>query len=173
MTQSTSGTNKSDNHEPTLCFDCNCATKPWACCWVDRCEPVPGWAADLTTVSPKSSPYHSYHVRVCPNFRRDAYRGGVMEHHATERVKIDNNDTTTLAGAICERAVVDWIALDYGRLQSAKCDGSLVQRRKLLEFFFSTWFEELLASFSRYTPAQIRRAIRIPGRDVNSWNAGT
>lgn len=96
-----------------------------------------------------------------------------MEHPLTEGVNVDDNDTRTLAAAICERAVVDWIALDYGRLQFAKCDGSLVQRQKLLEFFFSEWFEELLASFSRYTPAQIRRAIRIPGRDVNSWNAGT
>ncbi len=157
------------NYDMTLCLDCKWATRPWKCPWVDRYEPVPGWLAEKTRLCKKSSPYDSYYVKACPRFKRNSYCGGAIEHPETERVYVDPKDVPTLAEAICEMAVVDWVALDYGNLSSLKFAGSTVKRDKLLAFFFGPWFAQLLESFTEYTPAQIRRAIKIPGDSIWTW----
>ena len=157
------------NYEQTLCFDCKNATRPWKCPWVAKYAPVPGWLAEKTQLCKRSSPYDSYYVKACPRFKRDSYCGGTVNHPETGRVYVDPKDVSSIAEAICEQAVADWIAIDYGNLSSLKVSGSTVKRDKMLEFFFSAWFAQLLESFTEYTPQQIRRSIRIPGESVMTW----
>ena len=156
-------------HDQTLCFDCCWSTRPWKCPWVDENKPVKGWLARENIVSPRSSPFKSYHVIACPKFKRNSYCGGLIDPPNKERVYLDPKDVPSVAEAICEQAVVDWIALDYGALDSLKFCGQVVKRDELLEFFFGRWFAELLESFSPRTPQQVRRAIRIPGDTIMDW----
>lgn len=156
-------------NEQSLCFDCLWATRPWKCKWVAKNKPVDGWLATPTIVSKKSSPFQSFNIRACPKFKRDSYCGGLVDPPNKRRVTIYMDDIPNLAEAIVEQAVTDWIALDYGEIDSLRFCGQLVEREKLLEFFFSKWFEILLESFSERTPQQIRRAIKIPGKSVEEW----
>ena len=146
------------NHDPSLCWDCANATRPWRCCWVRDNRPYPGWLAKKTLVSKKSVPYESYHVLICPGFVRDSYLGGLMcDTEANHKVTIDDDDTMQLAEAIVERAVEDWIALHYGDIPKlSKCDGSAVNRKEVVEFFYSDWCKELMESFTDYTPNNLQ-----------------
>jgi len=153
----------------SLCWDCRNSTRPWICPWAGKYRQVKDWKAKPTRVSPKSSPFDSFNVLACPGFKRDSYCGGLVDPPNKRRVTIDADDVPNLAEAVIEQAVTDWIALDYGELDSLRFCGQLVERDKLLEFFFSKWFEILLESFSERTPQQIRRAIKIPGNTIKTW----
>jgi hypothetical protein len=67
-----------------------------------------------------------------------------------------------LAEAIVERAIIDWDTLGRGRLKSIKSDGQVIHLNKVLGFFFSDWFGELLGTFSQRTPEWVRQQIGIP-----------
>ena len=73
-----------------------------------------------------------------------------------------NRDAFDLAYCIIERAVEDWKALDYGRRSEVFIDKEVAERKEVLEFFFSHWFEVLCDAALDYTPQQIRKALRIP-----------
>lgn len=73
-----------------------------------------------------------------------------------------NRDVFDLAYVTLERAIEDWKALDYGRRAEVMVDKELVGRNEVVEFFFSKWFEILLAATMPYTPKQIRKLIRMP-----------
>ena len=156
-------------NEQSLCWDCFWSTHPEKCQWVARNKPVKGWNAEPTRVSPRSAPFDSYKVVGCPKFKRDSYRGGLVDPPNRRRVKLWDDDIPNLASAIIEQAVTDWIALDYGAIDSILFCGQSIERKKLLEFFFSRWFEVLLESFSEWTPKQIRRAIKIKGDSIENW----
>lgn len=155
------------NHDPTLCWDCVLATKPWACPWVGRREPVKGWLARETVVNKKSSPFSSYHVLTCPKFKRDSHCGGLLPHEETpHKLSVDDNDCMAiLAEAIVERAVEDWIALQYGAIPKlSKVDGSCVKREEVIQFFHSYWCQQLLESFTEYTSENLRKYLKVPER---------
>lgn len=163
----------STDHDPTLCWDCALATRPWACPWVGKGNPVSGWMARETVVSKKSSPYASYHVLTCPKFKRDSHLGGMLDHEEVRhKVKLDDgSDVENLAEAIVQRAVEDWIALHYGSIPKlSKVDGSCVKRDEVIKFFYSAWCRELLESFTEYTPENLRRYLKIP--DLNAERHG-
>ena len=149
----------------SLCLDCANATKPWRCPWVNNFTPIEGWVAEPTQLYKPPAHYESFDVKSCPSFVRDAYGGGrSWDDVDGNRVhtKVDNRDTVTLAEAIIEQAVRDWKYIDYGQLgDKIHSNGTAIWRDELLEFFFSSWFEVLLASFSPHSAEQIRRMIRI------------
>lgn len=151
----------------TLCWDCKNATGPNECPWARDGSPVRGWTTIPTTLKIPGcpEPIKSFHVIDCPRFDRDSFRGGLDEvvfGKKRKPTKLDDKDIVNVAEAICERAVRDWILLDYGQLRTVGTDGStFIDRYSLLEFFFSRWFETLLESFSYHSPDQIRRYIHI------------
>ena len=64
-------------YKHTLCWNCEHATHPDVCPWVEDFTPVPGWTATPTVCMGDSvQPYESYLVTACPLFKRDAYKGG-------------------------------------------------------------------------------------------------
>lgn len=73
-----------------------------------------------------------------------------------------NRDPFDLTYVILERAVEDWKALEYGRRAEVIIDKELVEREEVVEFFFSKWFEVLCQAALPYTPAQVRRYIKMP-----------
>lgn len=94
---------------------------------------------------------------------------------ANGRPRDVTRDPMDLAFAIVQRAVEDWRCLDNGRRESTLVDGVVVNRKEVVEFFFSKWFKELIEP-TGYTPQQIRKALRIDEdalRRVNEevrWN---
>ena len=147
------------NPDPTLCWDCANATKPHVCPWVGKQEPVPGWKAKPHLVGRfRWNPFESYHVMACPLFEEDAYCGGTLEdeeaHHSFPH--IDDDDVRNLAEAIIERWIDDWELLERGKLRTVKMDSQYVHRDRVISFFYSCWFAELLASFSQHTPKWVR-----------------
>ena len=82
--------------EFTKCWDCANAANN-GCSWSDRLEPVDGWTAIPTVKSQfRCAPLHSFLVTDCPEFKRDAWNGGVLrpeEHEKREgRNKAKNRD---------------------------------------------------------------------------------
>lgn len=153
---------KTHNLEPSLCWDCALATRPWRCPWVSKEEPVEGWKANPTTIAKKSRhPYHSQLVVACPKFERDSFCGGVLADDENEHVfpNIDSDDVKNLAEATVERGIIDWNALERGKLKSIKFDGQFVYRAEVLRFFFSPWISELMASFTKRTPEWLRQQL--------------
>lgn len=153
------------NHDPSLCWDCANATRPWRCPWVEDGTTIEGWRATPSLIGKRSGyPYRSYCVIACPKFIRDSYCGGILadEEHNHKMPRIDNGDLRALAEAIVERAIIDWDTLDRGRLKSIKSDGQVIHLNKVLGFFFSDWFGELLGTFSQRTPEWVRQQIGIP-----------
>lgn len=148
--------------QTTLCWDCENATRPHVCPWVRDYTPVDGWSASPTHIGGYYS-YDSYIVTECPLFVRDAFGGGIDEDVFCKhkKITIDDQDAVNLAEAIIERQVEDWKFLEYGRLDNITFCGSRIKRKECLEFFFSPWFEQLLASFSDRSPEEIRGYIRI------------
>ena len=61
---------------PTACW--NCAKATGGCSWSSRFEPVEGWTAQETLIKLNGGERYepSFHVISCPEFDRDAYRGG-------------------------------------------------------------------------------------------------
>ncbi len=151
--------------EPTLCWDCKNAAKPWACEWVGSGKPVNGWWAKPTTMKGMRgmAPIESYHVVRCPKFKRGSFGGGLTRDTfgKHEFIKLDDKDTVNLAEAIIQSAVEDWQSLKFGELSVVNKAGKPVFKADVLEFFFSRWFERLLESFSAHTPQQIRSYIHI------------
>lgn len=155
-------------YKPTLCWDCRNATDKDKCPWAGKSIPVPGWVAThnkLKVVGKGGDAVDSYHVTSCPLFDRDSFNGCLDEvvfGKKRKPAKLDDKDIVNIAEAICERAVRDWMLIDYGQLRTVHTDGdSPIDRRALLEFFFSRWFETLLEAFSYHSPDQIRRYLRI------------
>lgn len=144
----------------TLCWDCKNSTKPDICPWVRDFTPVPGWTAEKTEIRNLGE---SYLVKECPLFKRGAFKGGMEEDvfGKREHISIDNQDTVKLAEAIIERYVEDWKFLEYGELDGIRFCGSRLKRKKILEFFYSEWFERLLSLFSDIEPDYIRKALKI------------
>lgn len=154
---------KSFCYEQSLCWDCSLATQPWKCEWADRFEPVPGWEAEKCYCGKKGDGYESYNVIACPKFKRDSYAGGLAKDPmCRKRIALDNPEVRALSEAIIERAVDDWKELRNGELARTRAsDGKAVKREELIRFFFSGEFASMLNSFSRYTPAQIRRFLDV------------
>ena len=96
----------------------------------------------------------------CPLFSRDSVNGGQKET-IKRKVLRDDEGATELASAILERAVLDWQSLGYGKLAMVIADTKPITREGMLEFFFSEWFEALLAPVTDYSPEQIRRFLFI------------
>ena len=149
----------------SLCLDCESATKPWRCPWVKNFTPIEGWEATPTQLYKPPMHYDSFDVKSCPLFVRDAVGGGrdwIETREERAPIKVDNRDTVTLAEAIIERAVMDWKYIEYGQMEDKiHSNGTAIWKDELLEFFFSSWFECLLASFSQHSPEQIRRFLQI------------
>ena len=158
--------------ERTLCWDCANATNPDVCPWANA-QPVDGWKAEETVVGNHSLRYDSFQVKECPLFKRDGFNGGLEADLFGKKrhVSIDEKDAVNLASAICSRMVEDWIFLEYGLLEDIKFLGQRIYRADCLEFFFSPWFETLLASFSKRTPEQIRKYLKITD-DMNPSRKG-
>jgi hypothetical protein len=154
---------KSFCYEQSLCWDCALATQPWKCEWADRFEPVPGWEAEECYCGQNGSGYESYNVIACPKFKRDSYAGGLAKDPmCRKRIMLDDPGVRALSEAIIERAVDDWKELRNGELASTRTsDGKAVKRKELIQFFFSGEFASMLNSFSKYTPAQIRRFLDV------------
>lgn len=55
----------------TLCWDC--ANACCGCTWSQSLRPVKGWKA----IQVHNNAFTSYIVQECPEFKRDAYQGGV------------------------------------------------------------------------------------------------
>jgi len=148
--------------ETSLCWDCRNCTKPEVCSWANDFTPVKGWTAIPTTVG-GYHPFDSYLVKECPLFSRAAFSGGQTRDLfvKADYLEIDDQDAENLAEAIIERAIEDWKFLEYGNLDNITFSGSRIKRSELLEFFFSPWFEQLLASFTDIPPNKIREHIKI------------
>ena len=147
----------------TKCWTCGNATNLNACPWARDGTPVDGWEATPTVIG-RGYTYESFYVAECPLFWRDAHKGGREWNVFGRKPKqptLDNDDSVSLASAICVKAVEDWKALGNGAIEFNTVDGQKVTRKELLEFFFSRWFEMLLGSFSQRTPKQIRTYIGI------------
>lgn len=86
--------------------------------------------------------------------------GSVASKRGRKTWRVERN-TLDLAFGIIERAVIDWRALDYGRLAEVMVDGELVSRKDTCEFFFSDWFIDL-CNVTQFTPEQIRGFLHIP-----------
>ena len=153
----------SSSTEHTLCWNCRNATNPDVCPWVRDFTPVKGWKAESNMVGRKPYIYESFLVKECPLFKRDGFRGGLEEDifGPKKKISVDQKDAQALASAICARMAEDWIFLEYGLLDNCRFSGQRVFKADCLEFFFSPWFETLLASFSKRTPEQIRSYLRI------------
>jgi hypothetical protein len=151
------------SYDQSLCWDCALATQPWKCEWADRFEPVPGWEAEECYCGQNGSGYESYNVIACPKFKRDSYAGGLAKDPmCRKRIMLDDPGVRELSEAIIERAVDDWKELMCGKLASTRTsDGKAVKRDELIRFFFSGEFASMLNSFSKYTPAQIRRFLDV------------
>lgn len=152
----------SSAHDPTLCWDCANATRPWRCKWVGEFQPVDGWAAQKNLVSRRSAPYESYHVVKCPKFSRDSYCGGLAHGEDETKAHLDHNDVASLAEAIIEQQIQDWKDLEYGALDSYAYSGNYIKKKEVVAFFHSPWCAELLAAFTQWTPAQVRGWLKIP-----------
>lgn len=153
-----------NNNTPTLCWDCKNCTNPTVCSWARDLTPVNGWKAKKTTLSTRYHPFDSFLVEECPLFERDAFGGGHTENlfGKKESVSLDDNDVANLASAIIERMIEDWRFLDCGKLNNITFCGSRIRKKDCVEFFFSPWFETLLAAVTDITPDQVRRAIGVP-----------
>ena len=57
----------------TLCWECAKATG--GCRWSNAGLPVKGWTAEFVKAN-NSKFFDSYHVIECPEFKRDAIKGG-------------------------------------------------------------------------------------------------
>lgn len=86
--------------------------------------------------------------------------GSVASKRGRKTWRVERN-TLDLAFGIIERAVLDWRALDYGRLAEVMVDGELVSSKDTCEFFFSDWFIDL-CNVTQFTPEQIRGFLHIP-----------
>jgi hypothetical protein len=84
-----------------------------------------------------------------------------MAYIASRETKRVDRDALDLAFGIIERAVIDWRALDYGRLAEVMVDGEAINRKETCEFFFSDWFKDL-CNVTQFTPEQIRSFLHIP-----------
>lgn len=145
----------------SICLNCGRATNPDVCSWAKDNTPVKGWKATPTVVG-NVYKFDSFRVEDCPLFIPDAENGGLEEGiFGSRRVRIDKDDTVSLASAICVRAVEDWKFLGNGAIVSVPYYGSRLHREELLQFFFGEWFARLLASFSERTPEQIRSLLGI------------
>lgn len=68
----------------------------------------------------------------------------------------------TLACAIIEQAVIDWILLDYGKFGVTRANNQYVFRADVESFFKGEWFEELLSyALPQYAPQEIREHLHI------------
>lgn len=154
---------KSFCYEQSLCWDCALSTQLGECEWADRFEPVPGWEAEKCYCGKNGYGYESYDVIACPKFKRDSYEGGITKDPMChKRIMLDDPAVRSLSEAIIERAVDDWRELRNGELARTRVsDGKAVKREELIRFFFSAEFASMLNSFSRYTPAQIRRFLGV------------
>jgi hypothetical protein len=63
-------------YPPTLCWDCSKATG--YCMWSTELEPVKGWKIIPTKRVNSDGEFYSLIVLECPEFERDAYKGGVI-----------------------------------------------------------------------------------------------
>lgn len=154
-----------NNNTPTLCWDCRNSTKPYGCPWAGNLIPVKGWKAEKTKLSSRFHPFESYLVTECPLFCRDGFGGGHTENLFSckrEKTQIDDADAMNLAAAIIERQIEDWKFLDYGKLNNITFCGSRIRKKDCVEFFFSPWFETLLAAVTEITPDEVRKAIGVP-----------
>ena len=144
----------------TLCWDCRNCTKPEICPWVRDYTPVPGWEARKTEIRTLGE---SYLVIDCPLFKRDAFHGGAEADTfgKKEHITIDNEDMVRIAEAIIERYVEDWKFLEYGELDGIRFCGSKLKRDKIIGFFSSEWFADLLACFSDIDPMVILKKLKI------------
>lgn len=87
--------------------------------------------------------------------------GGSMASVGSRKTQRVERDVLDLAFGIIERAVLDWKALDCGRLAEVMVDGELVSRKETCEFFFSDFFKDL-CNVTQFTPEQIRGFLHIP-----------
>ena len=152
--------------DPTLCWDCANATKPWKCEWVARGEPVPGWEARRTTVNRAWQPFESCHVIRCPKLDLDAHCGGMIKRMPTidkhrAKTRLDDKSMRALAEAIVERQAMDWMELDFGRFKTVTRYGARIKREDVVLFFNSEDCDNLLALFTDWRACNIRRWLGI------------
>lgn len=71
-----------------------------------------------------------------------------------------------IACATLERAIRDWQELEYGALSAAVTnDNGLVYRHELIKFFYSKWFDILVANVTDYHGDELREVLK-----VTKWN---
>lgn len=139
------------------CSRCKRATGLRPCSWADRFEPVKGWVAEKTVVSPNNHyTFESYDVKWCPLYERG---------HA--KIGLDDGDVQNLVCEIILQAVEDWKALDFGRIDEIRIRGQIVRRWELIDFFNSKYFSHLCAVCLPHTAAAIRKALKVPRVEVS------
>ena len=67
-----------NKQHPTLCWDCAKATG--GCNWSDRLCAIPGWKIIPTKKIKENYSYTSCIVLECPQFKRDAYKNGLVRY---------------------------------------------------------------------------------------------
>ena len=156
----------------TICWCCENATNSKACPWADRAEPVPGWVADdhFIKLHSGSRVYrsHSFIVKECPLFKRDAFWGGSEKMWgAKSAADTEYADLTEIAAAIIIQAVYDWQDLECGKLDKlARYKKDTLYKDELLRFFFSGYFESLCHHVTKaYEPWEFRAALHIREED--------
>lgn len=162
--------------DQSLCWDCACATDSSRCPWATESKPVKGWWAKPHTIwfmqtnadgSRHRVETESYCVIMCPLFRRDAYRGGTQKPYNAPRGGALKGtlyrDVQKLAAAIIEQSIRDWKRLDNGSINKLEItEGMTIKSDELVEFFNSTYFENLLDTVSNRTADEVRSILGVP-----------
>ena len=69
----------------SICWDC--AKAIGGCSWSKNLTPVEGWHAKPTR---KQDMYESFLVTKCPEFERDAYKGGMLRPRDIKKMELKN-----------------------------------------------------------------------------------
>lgn len=116
------------------CGRCVHATNSDVCPWATKFEPVPGWEAEPTVISPNQHFREtSYNIVSCPLFEY----GHKLPDYGTGEVRI-------LISEVCRQAVDDWKALNYGKIESRRYNGQIIYAYQLRKFLLSEDFAAFL-----------------------------
>ena len=162
--------------DQSLCWDCACATRGSTCPWATESKPVKGWWAKPHTIwfmqtnadgSRQRVETESFTVIMCPLFRRDSWRGGTQKQYnaptGKNLVGAEERDIRKLAASIVYRAVLDWQRLEKGSIKKlAIAEGATLKSDELIEFFNSTYFENLLGITSNRSANDVRDMLGVP-----------
>ena len=133
------------------CGRCIHATNSDKCPWATRFEPVPGWVAEKTVISPNQDyRVESYYIKACPLYERG---------HSSPEYDLD--DIRTLIAETLRQAADDWKMLEYGRIAEKRVAAQVIKASDLLEFFQSKDFAAMYRFVTRRDPVFALEALKI------------